>query len=292
MFRNVVVGMDGGPGGHDALALAQRLAAPDATITLAHVYASGTVVPSVLLWIEAERQRSAELLTAERDRASVPVETASIGATTVGEGLHRLTEQLDADLLVVGSTRQGVVGRVAIGDETRAALNGAPCAVAIASRDYAANPTRFVRIGVGYDFSPEAEEALDVARRLAERDGSELEAVNAVHMSLTFPRAAAMWASIQPDVLEHSRIAMSELDGVTGTSVLGDPRDELVRLGRRVDLLVVGSRGYGPVGRMLLGSTSTYLQRHAKCPLLVMRRGAKRVEPEAVAAATPAGAER
>jgi nucleotide-binding universal stress UspA family protein len=36
--------------------------------------------------------------------------------------------------------------------------------------------------------------------------------------------------------------------------------------------LLVGSRGYGPVKRLMLGSTSDYLQRHARCSLLVLPR--------------------
>ena len=39
-----------------------------------------------------------------------------------------------------------------------------------------------------------------------------------------------------------------------------------------LDLLVVGARAYGPVRRLLLGSTSTKLARHAACPLLVAPR--------------------
>ncbi|HEV3318115.1 MAG TPA: universal stress protein [Solirubrobacteraceae bacterium] len=35
---------------------------------------------------------------------------------------------------------------------------------------------------------------------------------------------------------------------------------------------MVGSRGYGPVKRLVLGSTSDYLQRHARCPLVVLPR--------------------
>jgi nucleotide-binding universal stress UspA family protein len=38
------------------------------------------------------------------------------------------------------------------------------------------------------------------------------------------------------------------------------------------DLLVVGSRGYGPLGAVLLGSTSIPLARAARCPLLVTPR--------------------
>ena len=43
-------------------------------------------------------------------------------------------------------------------------------------------------------------------------------------------------------------------------------------LGDRVDLLVVGSRSYGPLKRTVLGSTALDLQREVRCPLLVVPR--------------------
>jgi nucleotide-binding universal stress UspA family protein len=52
--------------------------------------------------------------------------------------------------------------------------------------------------------------------------------------------------------------------------VSGDPAQELTRLAHAVDLLVVGSRGQGPVGRFINGSVSRHLARHSACPLLVV----------------------
>jgi nucleotide-binding universal stress UspA family protein len=42
---------------------------------------------------------------------------------------------------------------------------------------------------------------------------------------------------------------------------------------RGVDLLVCGSRGYGPVRRVLLGTVSSALLRQASVPVLVVPRG-------------------
>ena len=50
--------------------------------------------------------------------------------------------------------------------------------------------------------------------------------------------------------------------------------EELAAFGDEVQLLVVGSRGYGPMKRLILGSTSDYLERHARCSLLVLPRSA------------------
>ena len=92
-------------------------------------------------------------------------------------GLHRQAEEQHADLLVVGSCSRGAFGRAMIGDDTRAALNGAPCAVAIASRGYAAragNP--IARIGVAYNGSPESKAALAMARELAAPTSASIDA--------------------------------------------------------------------------------------------------------------------
>ena len=50
--------------------------------------------------------------------------------------------------------------------------------------------------------------------------------------------------------------------------------EELAAFGDDVDILVVGSRSYGPVRRLMLGSTSEYLERHARCSLVVLPRAA------------------
>ena len=69
-----------------------------------------------------------------------------------------------------------------------------------------------------------------------------------------------------------------------GVVTYGGPREELVRLGKDVDLLIVGSRDHGQIGRLVHGSVSRHLVGHATCPLLVLSRGAAvaapPVEPE------------
>jgi nucleotide-binding universal stress UspA family protein len=51
-----------------------------------------------------------------------------------------------------------------------------------------------------------------------------------------------------------------------------DPAEELATMAEHLDLLVVGSRAYGPSGRLLSGSTSMGLARRVACPLLVVPR--------------------
>ena len=72
------------------------------------------------------------------------------------------------------------------------------------------------------------------------------------------------------------RARLAQLAGVSCDVVYGSVSEELAGFAGGVQLMVVGSRGYGPVGRLLSGSTSSYLARHSACPLLVMPRSAAR----------------
>jgi nucleotide-binding universal stress UspA family protein len=73
-----------------------------------------------------------------------------------------------------------------------------------------------------------------------------------------------------------------------GRMVTGDAAERIVaesELG--VDLLLMGSRGYGRVGRALVGSVAAQVIRGASCPVVVMPRGSPErpvpTEPDASA---------
>jgi nucleotide-binding universal stress UspA family protein len=283
MFRTVLVGVDGRPGGRDAIAFARQLAAPDAVITFAHVYGPDLLLDgSGSLAVVSEREQAEDLLEQELDNASLDAQLVVFPGHRVGAGLHVLAERLRADLLVVGSTAHGMLDRVLIGDDTRAALAGAPCAVAIAPRGYRNQSHELETLGVGYDGSPESELALAAARELAGQRRATIWAVQVIPLTDADGDGppAADWTA-DPSRLIHRTIArLSTLgDDVEGDAVYGKPREELVRYGENLDLLLVGSRGYGPLGRLFHGSVSDYLARHAPCPLLIMPRSSGNTGP-------------
>ena len=147
MFKNILIGVDGSEHGRDAVALATRLAAADASLTLGHVH-SGALRPSTAITPGLAREEHADadaLLAAERAATGAEAALANIVAPTPGRGLHEQAERQNADLIVVGSCSRGLIGRTLIGNDTRAALNGAPCAVAVAARGYAEHPVPFAR---------------------------------------------------------------------------------------------------------------------------------------------------
>ena len=165
-----------------------------------------------------------------------------------------------------------------LGDDTRAALNGAPCAVAIASVGYAEHPLPFANVGVAYNGSPESEAALAAARELAAPTSASLHALEVISLS-TYAYAGPVPAAIGDSVevmLDEANDRLQQLPNVQGRAVTGLTGEELAAFGDELDLLVVGSRGFGPLRRLVLGSTSEYLERHARCSLLVLPSGAAR----------------
>ena len=273
MFRHVIVGVDGGPPGRDAIAVAKLLVAPDSRVVLAHVYELTPQRGASGAYGVAENEGSRRLLEQEREATGVAAELTSLTASSVGRGLHYLAETTAADLLTVGSSARSFAGRVLVGDITRASLIGAPCAVAVAPLEYAEEDGAIAQIGVGYDGSPESEAALTFARELAAYHGASVSALTVVEPS---PYAGLLRGSARREAyetrLQEAKDDLAALEGVKGEVALGLAGEELATFGARVDLLIVGSRGYGPLRRLMLGSTAAHLASNARCPLLVLPR--------------------
>jgi len=300
MFKTIVVGVDGREGGRDALSLAGRLAlVAGGELVAVHAlpfdqYVVRADAPRYNSFAEEEGRR---MLEGELTEAGVTAQMRILGDTSPARGLHRVAEEVHADVIVVGSTRHGPIGRVLAGDDAVATLHGSICPVAVAPRGLASREWKPVRrIGVGFDSGPEALQALALAAALARDCGASLEL-----RSVVLP-AYPVDLSYDTDALERSKaIVQKQLDetiaelavDATGGVSAGNPADELTDLSTAVDLLVVGSRSWGPVRRTIVGSTTARLVREAHCPVLVLPRGAAtgqpgEQDPDAAHAATTA----
>jgi len=274
MFNEVLAGVDFGPGGRDAIALASRLLDGEGKLTLAHVF-PGQLLPSHAVTpglTREDRERAEGRLAEERAEAHVAAELV-VAQGSPGHALHELAEDRGADLLVLGSCHRGVLGRAMLGDDTRASIDGAPCAVAIAPAGYAGHPAPIVSIGVGYDGSPESELALATARALAASLDAEIRALEVVSLSGShYALGGALLVSEMNQRVAQADARIKGLAGVEGRAEYGFPAEDLAIFGQEVDLLIVGSRGFGPWGRLVHGSTSAGLARHTHGPLLIVPR--------------------
>jgi nucleotide-binding universal stress UspA family protein len=273
MFTRIVVGVDGREGGRDALALAALLqAAGGGELVALHACASKPLLrEDVLSWVEGELAR-----------AGVTARPLVVLDRSPAHALRTVAERDGAELIVVGSTHRAGAERVLAGDEAFATLHCAPCAVAVAPRGFAVTPGSLRRIGVGLDESRESRVALALARRLAHVAGAHVRAITVVPAPVPLWPAIAWnsaWAGSsetppQPDERRVASIVAELDDDVTPVVAVGTAWKELASRSADLDLLVVGAHAYGPVRRLVLGSTSTKLARHAACPLLVTPRGA------------------
>jgi nucleotide-binding universal stress UspA family protein len=117
------------------------------------------------------------------------------------------------------------------------------------------------------------------------------------------PHAAGQGGKQFEDVLgEHklfaTRAARRAVEGlgddieIEVDAPIGDPAEERVDISHFLDLLVCGSRGYGPLRAVLLGSVSRHVVAESHCPALVLPRGVESaldaLLAEAPGAAAPA----
>ena len=62
----------------------------------------------------------------------------------------------------------------------------------------------------------------------------------------------------------------SQPASVTVTAVHGLPVDELIKASQGADMLVLGRRGFGGFARLMMGSVTDQVSRHAHCAVLVV----------------------
>jgi nucleotide-binding universal stress UspA family protein len=275
MYRRIVVGYDGHGPSKDALALAS-LFAQSIQASLLVVYVAIQEPP----WYRTQRTYQRELrkeVQAILDPAldSLPAEIdaskASIASTSVTRGLYDLAAEEHATLLVLGSTHHGPIGRVVLGSVGELLMMGAPCAVTVAPKGFSEREdVRLDVIGAGFDGSPESRLAVESAHALAQAVGGRLRALGVNESRLRRGGKRGGLESALDDALgELPKSIDTERAVLDGTA-----SGSLAEAAKETDVLVVGSRGYGPMHHVLLGSVSAKLMRTAPCPLLVVPRGA------------------
>jgi nucleotide-binding universal stress UspA family protein len=274
MYVNVLVGIDGLDGDLDAVALAKALAPAQDSFALAHVRLVDAVASrgSSSAFDVATRELSSGLLERQRSALAQHADVVSIGATSVGAGLHDVAETRGADLIVVGSCHRSAAGRIFTGDDARSVMHHAPCAVAVAPAGYAGDPGKIATIAAAYDGSAESEVALAHAAMLAAAVDGQAQARSVVELHVYGGGGWTSAASAFEDpetAIAGARERLGELSGVELEVIAGPVREELAALSERVDVIVCGSRHQTGIKRVVIGSTSDYLARHSACPLLI-----------------------
>jgi nucleotide-binding universal stress UspA family protein len=262
--------------------------------------------PQVVVGFEEnERGQDARSLgerIVERDGGELNVVHVEKGSPA--EELRELAERGEADLIVLGSTQRAALGAVAPGSVAERLLEGARCRLTIAPRGFARAWAMFTAekageaaddvpageslpqlrdrltvVAVGWDGGAESQAALDEAAVLAGKFGASIRAIG-VATEAPLPAPGVVGVPPQPEIGAdfQSRLHAAVADLPSELHALaiyekGDPCKKLIeRAGEGVDVLVLGSRGFGPLLRLIAGSVSAKVIRRAPCPVLIVPR--------------------
>lgn len=280
MYANVIVGIDGGPGGAQAAALGAVLAAADARITLVYVSVPFMHRESGFGLDDGDDGALSKLLERELALYGGRAAARRVKAGSVAEGLDRIAADEASDLIVVGASARHGLSRLLSGDDVESVVHRAPCAVAVAPAVYSGDRNGLARIGVAYDGSPASAVALAHAGLLAASRNAELVVRHIVEPHY-YPIGLPMLAppeGIADTALAAAREELGSPDGLELEHVYGALGEELVKFSASVALLFCGSRHGGLIRRVAAGSSSNYLARHSAAPLIV----APSADPETV----------
>lgn len=273
--REVIVGCEPNRAEHrDAIALGALLARiGDARLVLVSVYEPDGA-PSRHARA-AHEHALCKAVAMEGDRlAGLEIEQLGLPGASAARILHTLADERRAQALVVGSSPRAPWGHVELGPVSERVLRGGAAPVAVAPRGFASRGATIRSVGVGYVNTPESEDALAAAAELAASAGASLrlltvfDPVDYAHGIFAADGELGLRGRAQR-ALDR---AVASIDGpsTSGEMIDGDPAEALKRLSSHYDLMVLGSRSYGPLRAVLLGRVSGELVHRADCPVMVV----------------------
>jgi nucleotide-binding universal stress UspA family protein len=207
-----------------------------------------------------------------------------VEACSAARGLQRAARRHAAEAIVVGPSHRSRFGRVFPGGTAERLLAFAACPVAIAPRGYSERKRATGLVGCAFDGSPESRAALAWTKAVA-GDGMTIRLLTA---EKPLVKASAIVGTSfgvgnvhrvrHPGLARNLADAERELrESGLGVEVMRIEARTVPLLEQQsceLDLLVLGSHGFGPARAALSGSVSNALVRTAACPLVVVPRSA------------------
>ena len=288
MASRVVIGYDGSEASEDAVAFGLTWCRSTGDVPIV-----ATVYPEEhplgigrvdVEWASYVREQ-AEII---QDKARATVGDAAlyrnVASTSAAHGLADLAEDVEAVMVIVGTAPETGITRALLGSSAERLLHGATAPVTVVPAGWRQSTSdRISSIGVAYLDTRDGRQALQMAVRVALRIPAQLTLYSVLGQSSerysylvgrtdeqafvdkardSFGKAQEFAAAGVPPELEL-RTVLLEGPVVESLAALG-PDD--------VDMLVCGSRGYGPARRVLLGGVSSRLIRRARLPVAVVPR--------------------
>jgi nucleotide-binding universal stress UspA family protein len=242
---------------------------------------------------DGERGGGLEQLKSELEAEGVDATVKVVEHSSPARGLASTVEEIRPRLVVIGSTRRGRLGRVLPGSTAERLIHGSPCPVVVVPHGHELPEQGLQTVGAAFVPTEEGRAALRVAAEIARATGARVLATlvlspkHAAEMSPGLMAHAHHEGDPAEELHARHRIAaadelekaIAELAGdveVERDVLFQHPAEGLEAASERVDLLVMGSRAYGPARAVMLGGVSRQVTASARCPVLVLPRGADR----------------
>jgi nucleotide-binding universal stress UspA family protein len=288
----VVVGYLAGKVGLSGLHLAVRVARTLRTsLTVATIVPKPWLTPS-LARIDAEYEDRADQLAADSAREAqrylrkladgIEVIYCHRAHRSVSGGLIEMAEEVDAEILVLGSLPSGGPGQVVIGSTADWLLHSSPVPVAISPRRYRAHTGKLTRLTCAYSATPDSVDAVRRCFEFAERFGLPVRVITfAVRRKTMYPPEVGLdaedsildaWASQAREILENLKTEGIVSKDVVLQVVTGKSWKEALATADWEDgeILALGTAPRGDIRRVFLGSRSAKIIRHSPVPVLVL----------------------
>jgi nucleotide-binding universal stress UspA family protein len=280
MFDRILVPLDGSAAAEAALTIAEAI--PSKRVRLLAVETEADELGAVCLGdrdCKTYLDRVAAILRLQGREVETTVE--------IGDPARRIVASAsEADLVIMGSHGRGAVGRFLRGSVADWVARHSPTPTLIArGGEHPATALPLTRIVVPLDGSPVAEEALPMARKLADTLGLPLLLVRVVDIDPVRATVAAGGTAARAHVRSSEKAIRAARDYLadrvqelrnqnlmaSSEPRTGPPVGELLAVIRLGDVVVLTVPDRGPLERWLLGSVSKELIQRAAGPVLLVR---------------------
>jgi len=208
-------------------------------------------------------------------------------STSVPNGLMELADQHGADLVVVGSSSSGLLGRVALGSVTERLVHTSRVPVALAPRGYPSSPVPVQRLTAAFRGDGDAASPISAAAELATQWKVRLRIASFTVRPFTMfggsiERSAEelvvqQWTHRTTDAAvrqldeARARSGHADVDLVIGTGT--EWREAVDDIAWEPgDVLLLGSSAAGPLAQVFLGTAASKILRHAPVPVMIVPR--------------------
>jgi nucleotide-binding universal stress UspA family protein len=213
-------------------------------------------------------------------------------ARSAPAGLLEIADEHDANLVILGSSSAGALGRVALGSVTNRLLHGSHLPLAIAPRGFRCGPDATItRVTIAFGDAAGNHALILAAAAVAARVGASLRIASfAVRPSTAFAGAVVAGGDdlVVNEWIKGTVAAIHEELGEVRAlhGVLRQPLEVVVGQGltwnealedtpwREGDILAVGSSSTGPAARVFLGSRASKILRRSPVPVVMVPRAA------------------